>query len=72
MLCLFQVKIQTLSETTIEKSLNTDEASSSKAESCSVDTPLGDNNVGNRLLKLMGWSGGGLGKDQQGIAEPVR
>ncbi|XP_037071074.1 NF-kappa-B-repressing factor-like [Pollicipes pollicipes] len=28
--------------------------------------------VGGRLLALMGWTGGGLGKSQQGITEPVR
>ncbi|TRY78770.1 hypothetical protein TCAL_01744 [Tigriopus californicus] len=28
-------------------------------------------NVGHKLLKLMGWSGGGLGKDGSGIAEPI-
>eukprot|EP00727_Mastigamoeba_balamuthi_P000909 m51a1_g10815 hypothetical protein (239) ;mRNA; f:41536-42369 len=29
-------------------------------------------NVGNRLLRKLGWSGGGLGKDGSGIREPVR
>ena len=28
-------------------------------------------NVGHKLLSLMGWAGGGLGKDGAGIAEPV-
>ncbi len=32
---------------------------------------LGSDNVGHRLLKLMGWSGGGLGKGGGGISEPV-
>ncbi len=32
---------------------------------------LGGENVGHRLLKLMGWSGGGLGKGGAGISEPI-
>lgn len=32
---------------------------------------IADDNIGNKLMKLMGWTGGGLGKSQQGITEPV-
>jgi len=32
---------------------------------------LQDNNIGHKLLSLMGWSGGGLGKEGAGISEPV-
>ncbi|GFN78095.1 NF-kappa-b-repressing factor [Plakobranchus ocellatus] len=32
---------------------------------------LNDDNVGNKLLRKMGWSGGGVGKDGSGMAEPV-
>ena len=32
---------------------------------------LGDSNVGHKLLSLMGWAGGGLGRDGEGRAEPV-
>ncbi|GFS03228.1 NF-kappa-B-repressing factor [Elysia marginata] len=32
---------------------------------------LTDDNVGNKMLRKMGWSGGGVGKDGSGIAEPV-
>ena len=43
--------------------------------SSSVDAPekkeIGADNVGHKLLKLMGWTGGGLGKGGGGISEPV-
>ena len=32
---------------------------------------LGDNNMGHKLLSLMGWAGGGLGRHGDGRAEPV-
>lgn len=31
-----------------------------------------DSNIGNMLLRKMGWAGGGVGKVGQGIAEPVK
>ncbi|CAG5124277.1 unnamed protein product, partial [Candidula unifasciata] len=35
------------------------------------DEVIGDDNVGNRLLRKMGWYGGGVGKHGSGIVEPV-
>ena len=32
---------------------------------------LGSNNMGHKLLSMMGWSGGGLGKSAGGVAEPI-
>ena len=33
---------------------------------------VGEENVGHRLLVGMGWTGGGLGRDGEGITEPVQ
>ncbi|XP_059652195.1 uncharacterized protein LOC132299526 [Cornus florida] len=41
-------------------------------EQASLDTQLTSSNVGFRLLQKMGWKGKGLGKDEQGIIEPIR
>nr|XP_023656163.1 NF-kappa-B-repressing factor-like [Paramormyrops kingsleyae] len=30
-----------------------------------------DDNIGNQLLRKMGWTGGGLGREGEGIAEPI-
>ncbi|XP_059062557.1 uncharacterized protein LOC131855319 [Achroia grisella] len=34
-------------------------------------TPI-ENSVATKMMKLMGWKGGGLGADAQGIAEPIK
>ncbi|KAL8171791.1 hypothetical protein V2J09_023595 [Rumex salicifolius] len=41
-------------------------------EQASLDTQLTSSNVGFRLLLKMGWKGKGLGKDEQGITEPIK
>ncbi|KAH9604698.1 hypothetical protein KSS87_011952 [Heliosperma pusillum] len=41
-------------------------------EQASEDRQLSSSNVGFRLLQKMGWKGKGLGKDEQGIIEPIK
>ena len=36
-----------------------------------LSRPIGSDNIGNQLLKKMGWSGGGLGQEGNGIEEPI-
>lgn len=52
----------------IEENVDLDET-----ECASIDTAIPPSNVGYRLLQKLGWRpGGGLGREQQGICEPVR
>ncbi|KAG0713190.1 NF-kappa-B-repressing factor [Chionoecetes opilio] len=36
------------------------------------DNHMATNSVANKMMKQMGWTGGGLGKDGEGITEPIR
>jgi len=42
-----------------------------KTEVASVDQAIGGKNKGFRMLEKMGWEGGGLGRAQGGIQEPI-
>ena len=33
--------------------------------------PIHENNVGHRMLRALGWTGGGLGASGSGIVEPI-
>jgi hypothetical protein len=35
------------------------------------EKPLDEKNIGNKLMRAMGWSGGGLGAKSEGIVDPV-
>ncbi|AED93588.1 unnamed protein product [Arabidopsis thaliana] len=41
-------------------------------EQASLDVKISSSNVGFRLLQKMGWKGKGLGKQEQGITEPIK
>ncbi|KAL3512919.1 hypothetical protein ACH5RR_025636 [Cinchona calisaya] len=51
----------------------TGDASSQSYDVITADRAIDENNVGNRMLRSMGWNeGSGLGKDGSGMVEPVQ
>ncbi|XP_043272417.1 NF-kappa-B-repressing factor [Venturia canescens] len=54
----------------IERTIDCDKNQLMGSDDVTQDT-LASDNVGSKMMKMMGWSGGGLGKAQQGIIEPV-
>ncbi|XP_067313705.1 NF-kappa-B-repressing factor isoform X2 [Pseudorasbora parva] len=38
----------------------------------SLRQEIKEDNIGNQLLRKMGWTGGGLGREGEGIAEPIK
>ncbi|KAK4423624.1 suppressor of abi3-5, partial [Sesamum alatum] len=52
---------------------STGDANSQSYEVITADRAIDENNVGNRMLRNMGWhEGSGLGKDGSGMVEPVQ
>lgn len=50
---------------TVEKSTN------EQKEKETPENNTMDSNVGSKIMKMMGWKGGGLGKTEQGISSPI-
>jgi len=66
--CLIKLRVPEKSDKALKRSDFT-----SNMKSKHVDNPIAANNIGNQLLRKMGWSGsGGLGKLKDGIAEPIQ
>lgn len=53
--------------------VNTVNSNNSIPEDNNCQLKLTDNNVGNKMLKMMGWvPGNGLGRNNQGIVDPIK
>lgn len=61
----YTIKVTKNFTPTVTGNLGLDSTAEKSSESISND------NVGMKMMKMMGWSGGGLGKTSQGITEPV-
>ena len=71
--CLSKEELSLPSTSVLAECQTTQEENDLQVEKLESGTVISEDNVGHRLLRLMGWSGGGLGKPgQEGISEPIR
>jgi len=77
--CMIKSKLSAKALKRQENKLKKKEKQATKRESKLLkekdkqDEPIDENNIGNQILRKMGWSGsGGLGKRNDGIVEPVK
>ena len=54
------------------ESVTLDQVANDLGLQSSFNNPMGGNSVANKMMKQMGWTGGGLGKKGEGITEPIR
>merc|ERR1711874_936898 len=53
------------------ETIDANDLTGANPESASKKAELPTSNIGNKLLRMMGWTGGGLGKGGSGISEPI-
>ncbi|CAM5140902.1 unnamed protein product [Eretmochelys imbricata] len=62
--------VNNLKKGTIEDVISRNEIRGRSAEEA-FKQKIKEDNIGNQILRKMGWTGGGLGKDGEGIREPI-
>ncbi|XP_011876902.1 PREDICTED: NF-kappa-B-repressing factor [Vollenhovia emeryi] len=67
----YTVKVKEDLGTNSDVTVTTDEFKHSTADNDGKVDSFQSNCIGNKLMKMMGWSGGGLGKSEQGLMEPM-
>ncbi|NXJ04787.1 NKRF factor, partial [Odontophorus gujanensis] len=62
--------VNNLKKGTVEDVISRNEIRGRSAEDA-FKQKIKEDNIGNQILRKMGWTGGGLGKDGEGIREPI-